>query len=97
MANKGSRERLRAAVAGALLRLRARRPDLRRHQESARLALTELAIRRLEDRIDVLLDVLAQMSDSSGQPDAASQFRALSSQPQAVPSEPVLRLVRGQQ
>lgn len=97
MANTRPCDRLRAAFAGALLRLRARRPELRRHQESARLALAELGIRRLDDRIDTLLDVLAQMSDSSGQPDAASQFRALSSQPQAAPPEPVLRLVRGQQ
>ena len=98
MAETQRRDRaVRAAVAGMLLRLRARHPRLRGHQESARLALTEVGIRRLDDRIDVLLDVLAQMCDYSGQADAAGEFRSLSSQPQAAASEPVLRLVRGQQ
>jgi hypothetical protein len=86
---------VRAAIAGALLRLRASRPSLRRQQEYARLALTELHIRRLDERIDALVDVLAQLSDYSGQPDAAREFRALATSP-AQP-EPVLWLVRGQQ
>jgi hypothetical protein len=85
----------RAAVAGVLLRVRASRPRLRRQQEYARLALTELDIRRLDERIDALLDVLAQACDFSGQPDAAREFRALSTKP-AEP-ETVLRLVHGQQ
>jgi hypothetical protein len=86
---------VRAALAGTLLRMRARRPGLRRQQEYARLALTELDIRRLDDRIDALLSVLAQVYEYSGQPDAAREFRSLCSEP--VPAEaPVLRLVRGQ-
>jgi hypothetical protein len=85
---------VRSAVAGALLRLRARRPGLRRQQEYARLALTELDVRRLDERIDALLDVLVQVCDYLGQPDAAGEFRSLRSQ--QAPSEPVLRLVRGQ-
>ena len=76
--------------------LRARRPRLRRQQEYARLALTELDIRRLDERIDVLIDVLAQVCDYSGQPDAAREFRALVGRLPGPP-EPVLRLVRGQQ
>jgi hypothetical protein len=82
-------------VAGAVLRLRASRPRLRRQQEYARLALTELDIRRLDERIDALLAVLAQVCDYSGQPDAARDLRALSSDPDATEA-PVLRLVRGQ-
>jgi hypothetical protein len=86
---------IRAALAGVVLRMRARRPRLRRQQEAARLALAELDIRRLDGRIDALLGVLAQMCDYSGQPDAARQLRTLDSQ--AEPAEaPVLRLVRGQ-
>jgi len=87
---------VRAAAAGVLLRLRARRPRLRRQQEYARLALTELDIRRLDERIDVLIDVLARVSDLAGQPEAAREFRALASRLPGPP-EPVLRLVRGQQ
>ena len=75
--------------------LRARRPRLRRQREYARLALTELDVRRLDDRIDALLSVLAQICDYSGQPDAAREFRALCSEP--APAEaPVLRLVHCQ-
>ena len=97
MAEIGVRPRAaRAAVAGALLRLRAAGPRLQRQQEYARLALTELDVRRLDERIDSLLDVLALVCDNSGQPDAAREFRALVSQPPAQP-EPVLWLVRGQQ
>jgi hypothetical protein len=86
---------VRAVVAGAVLRLRASRPLLRRQQEYARLALTELDIRRLDERIDALLGVLAQMCDYSGQPDAAREIRALSSEADAAEA-PVLRLVHGQ-
>jgi hypothetical protein len=82
-------------MAGVLLRARASRPGLRRQQEYARLALTELDVRRLDARIDALLDVLAQVCDYSGQPDAAREFRSLCTEPQA-PVEPLLRLVRGQ-
>jgi uncharacterized membrane protein len=77
------------------LRWRAGRPRLRRQQEYARLALTELDVRRIDERIDALLDVLAQVCDYSGQHDAALEFRALCTEP--APAEPVLRLVRGQQ
>jgi hypothetical protein len=86
---------IRAALAGVILRVRARRPRLRRQQEAARLALTELDIRRLDERIDALVGVLAQVCDYSGQPDAACQFRALGSQPERA-EVPMLRLVRGQ-
>jgi hypothetical protein len=78
-----------------LLRVRASRLG-RRQQEYARLALTELDVRRLDERIDALLDVLAQACEFSGQPDAAREFRALCTQPPPAPAEPVLRLVRGQ-
>jgi hypothetical protein len=82
-------------VAGVLARVRARRLGLRRQREYARLALTELDVRRLDERIDALLSVLAQVCDYSGQPDAAREFRSLCSEP--APAEtPVLRLVRGQ-
>lgn len=84
----------RSAVAGTLVRLRLRRPGLRRQQENARLAMTELDIRRLDERIDALLNVLALVCDYSGQPDAARQFRSLRTEP--GPAEPVLRLVQGQ-
>jgi hypothetical protein len=86
---------VRAALAGVLLRVRAMRPRLRRQQEYARLALTELDVRRLDERIDALLGVLAQVCDYSGQPDAAREFRALCSD-HAPAEAPVLRLVRGQ-
>jgi hypothetical protein len=75
--------------------IRARRPGLRRQQEYARLALTELHVRRLDDRIDALLTVLAQVCDCSGQPGAAREFRSLCSEPGPA-DPPVLRLVRSQ-
>jgi hypothetical protein len=87
---------VRSAVAGLLLRWRASRPGLRRQQEYARLALTELDVRRIDERIDALLDVLAQVCDYSGQPEAAREFRSLCTEPPAAQAEPVLRLVRGQ-
>ena len=97
MAETAPRPRaVRAAVAGFLLRLRARRPRLQRQQEHARLALTEIDIRQLDSRTRAMLDILARMCDNSGQPEAAREFRALSGQPAAQP-EPALRLVRGQQ
>jgi uncharacterized membrane protein len=86
---------VRSALAGVVLRLRASRPRLRRQQEYARLALTELDIRRLDERIDAVLGVLAQVCDYSGQPDAAREFRALSSEAESAEA-PVLRLVHGQ-
>jgi hypothetical protein len=101
MAHIAVRQRAaRSAVAGVLLRVRASRLRLRRQQEYARLALTELDVRRLDERIDALLDVLAQVCDYSGQPDAAREFRSLCTAPAPAPApaapEPVLRLVRGQ-
>lgn len=82
-------------LAGVLVRVRACRPGLRRQQKYAPLALTELDIRRLDERIDALLSVLAQLCDYSGQPDAAQELRSLGSEP--APAEPpVLRLVRSQ-
>jgi hypothetical protein len=96
MAETGARPHaVKVALAGVLLRVRARRPRLRRQQEYARLALTELDVRRLDERIDALLGVLAQVCDYSGQPDAAREFRSLCSEA-AGADAPVLRLVRGQ-
>jgi len=72
-----------------------RAPRSRRRDEYARLAFTELDIRRLDDRIDHLLEVLAQLCDYSGQFDAAADFRALAvRQPEPEP-ERQLRLVPG--
>ncbi len=68
-------------------------PGSRRRREFGRLALTELDVRRLDERIDALLEVLAQVCDYSGQPDVADELRALSGAP--APVEPVLRLVHG--
>jgi len=83
---------VRSAIAGVVLRCRARWPGTRRQREHARLALTELDIRRLDERIDTLLKVLAQVCDYSGQPDAARQFRSLCTE--SAPPPPMLRLVR---
>ncbi len=66
-----------------------------RRRESGRRTVAELDIRRLDERIDALLEVLAQVCDYSGQPEVADEFRALSGKP--APAEPVLRLVHGQQ
>jgi hypothetical protein len=82
------------ACVAALRRWRIPRPGLRRQREYARIAFTELDIRRLDNKIDDLLDVLAQLCDYSGQPDVAQDLRAMAGQP--VPSEPRLRLVPGQ-
>ena len=95
MPNHGvARRGLADQTTSALRRWRAYRPGLRRQDEHARLAFTELDIRRLDERIDGLLDVLAQLCDYSGQPGAAEEFRALAGQP-AEP-EPRLWLVQGQ-
>jgi len=64
----------------------------RRRREYARLAMTEIDIRRLDERIDALLEVLAQVCDYSGQPAAAQELRSLSAQP--AQAGPVLTLVR---
>src|SRR5215472_14095490 len=75
-----------------------RAPRSRRRDEYARLAFTELDIRRLDDRIDHLLEILAQLCDYSGQFDAAADFRGLAvRQPEPEPEpERQLRLVPGQ-
>ena len=78
---------------GVLGRGLPRWPRSGRRREFGRLARTELDIRRLNERIDALLDLLWQIYDNSGQPDEAQEFRDLSCQP--APAEPVLRLVRG--
>jgi hypothetical protein len=70
-----------------------RAPWTRRRDEYARLAYTELDIRRLDERIDGLLEVLAQLCDYSGQFDAADDFRALSGRPPEPDRQ--LRLVPG--
>jgi hypothetical protein len=95
MPNHGAaRQGLAGAVTAELRRWYAEAPWARRREEYARLAFTELDVRRLDERIDILLEVLAQLCDYSGQFDAAAEFRALSCQP----SEPApqLRLIQGQ-
>jgi hypothetical protein len=97
MPNHGAaRQGLAGAIAAELRCLRNNAPWIRRREEYARLAFTELDIRRLDDRIDYLLEVLAQLCDYSGQYDAAQDFRALATpQPEPEP-ERQLRLVHGQ-
>jgi hypothetical protein len=73
---------------------RTRAPWTRRRDEYARLAFTEADIRRLDDRIDSLLETLAQLCDYSGQFDAAEDLRALSCH--AGGADRQLRLVQGQ-
>jgi hypothetical protein len=100
MPNHGAaRQGLTSVIAAKLRRWKdsapsVRAPWSRRREEYARLAFTELEIRRLDDRIDRLVEVLAQLCDYSGQFDAADDFRALS----CLPPEPdrQLRLVQGQ-
>jgi hypothetical protein len=94
-----ARQGLASVVAAELRHLRDSAPRIktpwtRRRDEYARLAFTELDIRRLDDRIDCLLETLARLCDYSGQFDAADDFRALSCQP-AEPDRQ-LRLVQGQ-
>jgi hypothetical protein len=94
MPNHGAaRQGLADAIVAELRHLRAIGPWARRRDEYARLAFTELDIRRLDDRIDYLLEVLAQLCDYSGQFDAAEDFRALAvSTPEPEP-ERQLRLI----
>jgi hypothetical protein len=96
MPNHGAaRQGLAGAIAAELRSLRDNAPWIRRREEYARLAFTELDIRRLDDRIDYLLEVLAQLCDYSGQYDAAQDFRSLAArQPEPEP-ERQLRLVHG--
>jgi hypothetical protein len=99
MPNHGAaRQGLAGAIAAELRYLRDNAPWIRRREEYARLAFTELDIRRLDDRIDYLLEVLAQLCDYSGQYDAAQDFRALAARPPEPEPEPErqLRLVPGQ-
>ncbi len=94
MPNHGAaRQGLAGAIAAELGRWYAGVPWARRRAEHARLAVTELDIRRLDERIDMLLEILAQLCDYSGQFDAAAEFRALSCQP-SEPA-PALRLIQG--
>ncbi len=92
--HEAARQGLAAAIAAELRYWRNNGPLARRRELQARLAYTELDIRRLDGRIDTLVEVLAQMCDYSGQYDAADDFRELSIQP--LDPEPQLRLVRGQ-
>ena len=97
MANHGAARRgLTSAMAAELRHLRDNGPWARRREEYARLAFTEVDIRRLDDRIDTLVEVLAQLCDYSGQFDAADDFRALSGRSPELDAEPQLRLVQGQ-
>ena len=95
MANHGAaRQGLIATIAAELRYWRHHRPSSRRRDEDVRLDYAELDIDRLDDRIDTLVEVLAQLCDYSGQYDAADDFRALSVRP--IEPEPQLRLVQGQ-
>lgn len=97
MPNHGAaRQSLADAIAAELRHLRDNAPWARRREEYARLAFTELDVRRLDDRIDCLLEVLAELCDYSGQFDAAEDFRALSVRAPEPEPEPPLRLVHGQ-
>jgi hypothetical protein len=97
MPNHGAaRQGLASAIAAELRHLRDNVPWIRRREEYARLAFTELDIRRLDDRIDYLLEVLAQLCDYSGQYDAAQDFRDLTASSPEPEPERQLRLVHGQ-
>jgi hypothetical protein len=99
MPNHGAaRPGLAGAIAAELRHWRGGTPWARRRAEYARLAYAELDIRRLDERIDTLLEVLAQLCDYSGQFDAAEDLRALSVQEPEQPAEAErqLRLVEGQ-
>lgn len=96
MPNHGAaRLGLAGAIAAELRYLRDNAPWTRRREEYARLAFTELDIQRLDDRIDCLLEVLAQLCDYSGQYDAAQDFRALAARPPEPEPDRQLRLVHG--
>jgi hypothetical protein len=88
-----SRPSLAGAIASELRQLRASAPWTRRREEYARLAFTELDIRRIDDRIDSMLEVLARLCDYSGQFDAAEDFRALTEYPPEPEPDRQLRLV----
>jgi hypothetical protein len=96
-----ARQGLASAIAAELRNLRDNAPWARRREEYARLAYTELDIRRLDDRVDYLLEVLAQLCDYSGQFDVAQDFRALTVRPPEPEPDPdpeperQLRLVHG--
>lgn len=100
MPNHGvARQGLGGAIAAELRHLTANAPWARRREEYARLSFTELDIRRLDDRVDNLVELLAQLCDYSSQFDAADDFRALSGripepEPEPLP-ETQLRLVQG--
>ena len=95
MANHGAaRQGLIATIAAELRYWRDNGTRARRRDEDVRLDYAELDIDRLDDRIDTLVEVLAQLCDYSGQYDAADDFRALSVRP--IEPEPQLRLVQGQ-
>jgi hypothetical protein len=95
MPNHGAARRgLTGALAAELRYWRDNSPWARRRDVRARLAFTELDIRRLDERIDGLLEVLAQLCDYSGQFDAGQDFRALSGRPPEPDRQ--LRLVQGQ-
>jgi hypothetical protein len=89
-----ARQGLATAIAAELRLWRDNTPWARRRAEYSRLAFTELDIRRLDERIDTLLEVLAQLCDYSGQYDAAEDFRVLSERPPEP--ERQLHLVPGQ-
>jgi hypothetical protein len=93
MPNHGvARPRLADVITAGLLRF-AGAPWRRRREQHARLTFAELDVRRLEDRIETLIEVLAELCDCSGQFDVADDFRALSGRP--APDRQ-LRLVEGQ-
>ena len=97
MPNHGiSRPSLAGAIASELRQLRASGPWARRRDEYARLAFTELDIRRIDDRIDSMLEILARLCDYSGQFDTADDLRALTEYPPEPEPDRQLRLVRGQ-
>jgi hypothetical protein len=91
--HEAARQGLTATIAAELRYWRANGPWARRRDVQSRLAYTELDIRRLDGRIDTVVEVLAQLCDYSGQYDAADDFRQLSIRP--LEPEPPLRLVRG--
>jgi len=88
-----ARQGLAGAIGAELRRWYTCAPWARRRAEYARLALIELDISRLDERIDVLLEALAVLCDCSRQFDAAADFRALASE--ASEPAPLLRLIQG--
>jgi hypothetical protein len=92
MPNHGAaRQGLLTAIADELRYWWDNGPWARRREEYERLSYAELDIDRLDERLDTLIEVLAQLCDYSGQYDAADDFRALSVRPQE--REPQLRVV----